>query len=134
MRDGRRAQHGKLRGNATHAIHRRSDYNSTDPAGAYRIGAHETRFGARVKGASRQVERFEKPAGLTNGFHFSVGGNIALRSDAFDSLGDYGTVAHNDRAHWNFTALASDFGEFQTPVHKRFVHRIRQFFHGLSTR
>jgi hypothetical protein len=103
-----------MRAKATHGVDGRSEYNSIDSAGANGIGTHETGFGARVKRASRQVKRLQNLAGLTNGFHLSVMGNIVLRAYAFDSLGDHGAVAHNDRAHWNFTAFASSSGQFQT--------------------
>jgi hypothetical protein len=65
----------------------------------------------------------------TNGFHFGVMGNIKLRSDAFDSLGDHGAVAHNDRSHWNFTAFASNSGQFQTQTHIRLMQRVSHLFH-----
>jgi hypothetical protein len=68
-------------------------------------------------------------AGPTNGCHLSVTGNIVLCSDTFDSLGDDGAPAHNDRAHWRFTALASNSRQFQTQAHERFMLRISHRFH-----
>src|SRR5262245_48262394 len=121
IRDGTGAQDWKPRAKATHGVDGRSEYNSTDSAGANGIGAHETGFGARVKRASRQIKRLQHPAGPTNGFHLSVMGNIVLRSDAFDSLSDDVAVAHNDRTHWNFTAFASNSGQFQTQAHIRLM-------------
>jgi hypothetical protein len=112
--DGIGVQDWKVGAEATDRIDRRSEYNSTDSAGANGIGAHKTGFGVCIKRASRQVERLQNLAGPTNGFHLSVMGNIVLGSDAFDSLGDHGAVAHNDRAHWRFTALASNSGQLQT--------------------
>src|SRR3954447_23176185 len=61
---------------ATDGVEGRSEYNSTDSAGANGIGTHETGFGVGVKRASRQVERLQNLAGPTNGFHLSVLGNI----------------------------------------------------------
>jgi hypothetical protein len=122
-RDGTGAQDWKMRARATHGVDGRSEYNSTDSAGANGIGAHETGFGARVKRAFRQVKCLQNLARPTNGFHFGVMGNIKLRSDAFDSLGDHGAVAHNDRSHWNFTAFASNSGQFQTQTHIRLMQR-----------
>jgi hypothetical protein len=107
----------------------RSEYNSIDSAGADSIGAHDRRFSVRVKRTSRQVERLQNLAAPTNGFHLSVMGNIVLGSDAFDSLGYHGAVAHNDRAHWHFTTLASNFGQFQTQTHIRFMQRVIHLFH-----
>lgn len=96
-----------MRAGATHAVDGRSEYNSTDSAGADGIGAHETGFGARVKRASREVKCLQNLAGPANGFHLGMLGNILLRSDAFDSLGDHGSVTHNHRAHCRFTAFDS---------------------------
>ena len=118
-----------MRAKTTDGVDRRSEYNSTDFAGADGIGAHETGFGVRVKRAFRQVERLQNLAAPTNGFHLSVMGNIMLCSDAFDSLGYHGTAAHNDRAHWNFTTFASDSGQFQTQTHIRFMQRVTHHFH-----
>ena len=118
-----------MRAKAAHGVDGRSEYNPTDSAGANGIRAHETGFGACVKRASGQVRRLQNPAAPTNGFHLSVMGNIVLRPDAFDSLGDHGAVAHNDRAHRNFAAFASNSGEFQTQAHIRFVQRVSHLFH-----
>jgi hypothetical protein len=118
-----------MRAKATHSVDRRSEYNSTDSADANGIGAHETGFSTRVKRASGQVKRLQNLAGPTNGFHLSVMDNIVFRSDAFDSLGDHGAVAHYDRAHWNFTAFASNSGQFQTQAHIRFMQSVSHLFH-----
>src|SRR5262245_50804188 len=120
-----------MRAKAAHGFDGRSEYDSTDSAGPNGIGAHETGFGARVKRASRQVKRLHNLASPTNGFHLSVMGNVVLRSDAFDSLADHGAVAHNDRAHWNFAAFASNSGQFQTQAHIRFMQRVSHLFHRL---
>lgn len=118
-----------MRAKTADGVDGRSEYNSTDSAGADSIGAHETGFSVRVKLASRQVERLQNLAAPTNGFHLSVTGNIVLCSDIFDSLGDYGAVAHNDRAHWHFPTFASNFGQFQTQTHIRFMQRVIHLFH-----
>jgi hypothetical protein len=110
-----------MRAKATHAIDGRSEYNGIDSAGANGVGAHQTGLDTRVKRAARQVKRLQNLAGPTNGFDLSVMGNIVLGSDAFDSLGDYGAVAHNDRAHWNFTLFASNSSQLKTQAHIRFI-------------
>src|SRR5262252_4717844 len=51
--DGTGTQDWKMRAKATHSVDGRSEYNSTDSAGANGIGAHKAGFGARVKRASR---------------------------------------------------------------------------------
>lgn len=130
VRDGSGAQDRKIRAEATHGADGRSEYNSTDFAGANGIGAHETRFGARVKRAAGEVKRAQNAAGLADGFHLSVTSNIVLRPDAFDSFREHGAVAHNDGAHRSFTAFAGNFGELQTSAHIRFMQRVSHLFHG----
>ena len=117
-----------MRAKATHGIDGRSEHNSSDSAGANGIGAHKTGFDARVKRASRQVKRLQNLAGPTNGFHLGVLCNIVLRSNAFEPLGDHGAVAHNDRAYWNFTAFASNSGQFDAQAHIRFMQRVSHLF------
>ena len=121
-----------MRAGATHAVDGRSEYNSTDSAGANGIGAHETGFGARVKRASGEVKCLQNLAGPANGFHLRVIGNIVLRPDGFNSLGDHGAVAHNHRAHWDFTAFASHSGQFQTQTHITLMQRVSHLFHGIE--
>jgi hypothetical protein len=106
IRDCMGRQDWKLGAKATDRV----DSNTTVPIRQARM-AYETRFGVCVKGASRQVVRFENLTSPANGFYLSVTGNIVPGLDAFDPLGDHGAVANNDRAHRRFTALASDSGQ-----------------------
>jgi len=71
----------ETRAKAADGVHGHSEHNGIDSAGANGIGAHETRFGVRVKRASRQVEGLQIFASPTNRFHLSVVGDIVSPSD-----------------------------------------------------
>jgi hypothetical protein len=111
IRDGTSTKDWELRAKATHGLDGRSEHNGIDFAGTDSVGAHETRFGARVQNASRQVARLQNLAGPANGFHLGVTDNIVLRSDSFDSLSDHGAVPHKHRANRNFPVLASNLSQ-----------------------
>lgn len=74
-----------------------SDDHLADMCLTHRVGAHETRFGGGVEYAARQVECSKCKARITDKNQFSMGGNVHLLLDGFNSLGDELPLRHDQR-------------------------------------